>query len=517
MQLHYKSSAVLQDIKDTQNSISKSEKSTSSNTNNMVTKPKIKRSRNGCLSCKKMKIKCGEQKPSCEYCAHTGRDCVYPVSKQQLKITKNPKPISSSVPQNGNQIPKQINTEMLLISSSPIQKKLNSPQEHLKITSFQHCLLSNYSSFGEEFFTYHIQQNTHDFWMIDLPRKWSSSQLLKIATFCATSMKLLSKYSLKDIHLISFDNDDNQASEYFNQLIPNKKLNLYEEAFKFFNETFEIVENYTNFLENCINPNDHIELIGQIIVGKTVLYLSCMSISPQLNNEAIETQDISKCGIFKLFDITKGFILFSKKYISYLIGTHYEKMFSLKNEIIDVSIPNKFPFINYLRDYINETIDSLDLLQINFLNIIARMEVDCYRALVFDYPIPLATPLAELSQDEDFLWALKQEHPVAMRIMFYFSSLCSILDNKMFKESSIWDEYIEVYKIKLGGSFQNINDFNVYSCVQARIHNKIPYSLKLLQNFGIKSMEEIMYDSEVVELKTNLSSPYTEVDSLFYG
>lgn len=40
-------------------------------------KPKIKRSRRGCHTCKRMKIKCDEQKPHCLYCVKTNLDCDY--------------------------------------------------------------------------------------------------------------------------------------------------------------------------------------------------------------------------------------------------------------------------------------------------------------------------------------------------------------------------------------------------------------------------------------------------------
>lgn len=45
--------------------------------NKPAPKTNIKRSKNGCMSCKKMKIKCDEVKPACEYCRHTKRNCVY--------------------------------------------------------------------------------------------------------------------------------------------------------------------------------------------------------------------------------------------------------------------------------------------------------------------------------------------------------------------------------------------------------------------------------------------------------
>lgn len=42
-------------------------------------KPKIKRSRNGCHNCKRLKIKCDEKKPQCSYCIKTDNKCDYSI------------------------------------------------------------------------------------------------------------------------------------------------------------------------------------------------------------------------------------------------------------------------------------------------------------------------------------------------------------------------------------------------------------------------------------------------------
>lgn len=42
-------------------------------------RPKIKRSRNGCHNCKRLKIKCDEKKPQCSYCIKTDNKCDYSI------------------------------------------------------------------------------------------------------------------------------------------------------------------------------------------------------------------------------------------------------------------------------------------------------------------------------------------------------------------------------------------------------------------------------------------------------
>lgn len=48
-------------------------------TEDKVSKPKIKRSRNGCHNCKRLKIKCNEGKPTCSYCIKAGIKCDYSI------------------------------------------------------------------------------------------------------------------------------------------------------------------------------------------------------------------------------------------------------------------------------------------------------------------------------------------------------------------------------------------------------------------------------------------------------
>lgn len=57
-------------------------------------KPKIKRSRNGCHNCKRLKIKCNEAKPSCYYCIKTDTKCDY-----SMKLTWGGRPYKNNTKQ----------------------------------------------------------------------------------------------------------------------------------------------------------------------------------------------------------------------------------------------------------------------------------------------------------------------------------------------------------------------------------------------------------------------------------
>lgn len=440
-----------------QNDTSQTSNTDESKAGSTKPKTKITRSRNGCVSCKKMKIKCDEAKPTCEYCRHIKRKCVYPEKAPKIKK-------STCSFQNKH------------------LQKLNSVTMQLHISSFELSLIKTYNDFGPEFFNFKIHHDAYDFWMIDIPHVWRTSPLVKNALYAITTLNILSYYDLESIENISVPNE-NRSSSADNVLSHQKRVNVLNEANRYFKETNNLIDNYTEVLNSCKDEAIIPELVGQILVGKTVL-LSCLSLFPCLSKKSKESKQISTCGLLTVMDFIDSLVKFSVAHVSRILKTKYQKMLSLEEQVVGEKCPNEFPFIDYLRDYVTKNSDSLDPLHIPYLHTLSRMESDCYKALYFDFPVPLAQPLAELAMDRDFVNSLKSHNPISMKIMFYFCSICSILDLKMFKESSIWDEFIECYKRILNHEFENDQDKNTYNCVVARRANLIPHDFKILKSLG---------------------------------
>lgn len=75
--------------------------SESANTpSNKSQRPKFKRSRNGCLTCRKRKVKCDMMTPVCLKCTSLGRECTYPNPNeaQNNKRRKVSSPTSTAAP-----------------------------------------------------------------------------------------------------------------------------------------------------------------------------------------------------------------------------------------------------------------------------------------------------------------------------------------------------------------------------------------------------------------------------------
>lgn len=94
------------------------------------------KSRTGCLSCKRLRIKCNEAKPRCEYCESTNKVCEYPIIQQAYeapppKTTRRRNPTKSSTKSEQTEIvsrPNNSNSTQTIVTIPP---PLKTPTSHV--------------------------------------------------------------------------------------------------------------------------------------------------------------------------------------------------------------------------------------------------------------------------------------------------------------------------------------------------------------------------------------------------
>lgn len=114
------------------------------------------RSRNGCNSCKKLRIKCNEMVPKCEYCTSTNRECVY-YHNSARKFLEKP---------NNRYTNKLIKS---LSGSSNISQFEMKILRHFKIYTLQ--------------FTSFINGPMHYLTTVDIPNLFATSSIVRLAVF----------------------------------------------------------------------------------------------------------------------------------------------------------------------------------------------------------------------------------------------------------------------------------------------------------------------------------------------
>ncbi|OBA20455.1 hypothetical protein METBIDRAFT_26841, partial [Metschnikowia bicuspidata var. bicuspidata NRRL YB-4993] len=134
-------------------------------------------SRKGCLSCKKLKIKCDEAKPCCEYCSHTGRVCVYPDQRISYKASINSeiKDCTDKDPAAGHVLrPRPYNLAVT----------------QLQMTRFELRLLHLFHDQCVPYVTFQANKHTHRIWRHVFPKHFASLDLVRQSTYAMACLYL---------------------------------------------------------------------------------------------------------------------------------------------------------------------------------------------------------------------------------------------------------------------------------------------------------------------------------------
>lgn len=439
-----------------------------------------KRSRNGCISCKKMKIKCNEGKPVCEYCLHTQRECCYvlPPTRKQMTLAKA--------------FPKEDQIYVDSLWKTPSSRTLNSTSNLMSISNFEVRLLKYFLDFGGKFFTFNMHSSCERFWSEEVPKLWCTSDLIKAAIYTISSTKLLGCYEGEDIKNIHLELDH----ECQNNILTNDqhtKINLLEATLKYSRKTTALISHFNSLLPEFTSEIE--DVIGELFIGNTIL-LGSKCVSPGLSTYGEIASDMTKCGVINMMDHGLAFHTFSGNFFPMISRTKYELVLK-SQEKLPVKHENtlhSFFFIDYLKTYVAKKAESLDILQISYFNAISLLESGSEKALLFKYPLPLFWSLVDMSSDADFLEASKTGQHTALKIIFLFSCLCSLF-LKLSIPKSIWAEFIEFYvthSFKTFGSFEDEFDENIYETVQKRREGKYPWGVQILPSIG-KPVDQINY------------------------
>lgn len=93
-------------------------------------KRKFKKSRNGCLNCKRRKKKCDEQKPSCEGCIRNSLECLWPAHvNSNPNISANPVKDNVAMKENNGMKPQEYNPNFQIVQGESFYPIMNNMPE----------------------------------------------------------------------------------------------------------------------------------------------------------------------------------------------------------------------------------------------------------------------------------------------------------------------------------------------------------------------------------------------------
>lgn len=148
-------------------------------------------SKKGCLSCKKLKIKCDEARPVCEYCRHRGRRCVYPdvfrVAGDPLKEALEAYSLLSSS-SDSSPFEEEIFSQSRDLT---FQVLLGCTAQLLQLLRFELRVLRFFNDLAVPWITYNVNRRQVYIWKSVVPQYFGTSTTIKLAVLalgCLTVM-----------------------------------------------------------------------------------------------------------------------------------------------------------------------------------------------------------------------------------------------------------------------------------------------------------------------------------------
>ncbi|CAM9012594.1 unnamed protein product [Wickerhamomyces anomalus] len=438
-----------------------------------------KRSKNGCTNCKKLKIKCNEDKPECEYCIQTGKECFYQVKESKNSSQK----ANKKKPDN---TPTVVENQITSIDNKPL-KRLNSISFQLNISKFELQLLKLYVDFGGNFLSVKgVDMISSQFWREEIPKLWSCSDLIKNALYSVTSARLLANYDYDESQEIYIENEDQKS----NPLVPYT-INLTKQTLRYTKETLELIEMYQLMIDDeALNADETKDILGQILVAKKLCAFSNILLPrPKQNVGLTRLKDSS---LVNHMLVANNFIQIFDKYGPMVKNTKFSKVFApafipLK-EYIEIYQNMEIFLINHLENYISEKVDASDLLQFTYQTALSKLENACHQTLYFTYTIFLCRSMSYMSIDIDYINLIKKEDHIAMKILFYACCLSAIFHHQSFHWDGVYNEFLEFYvshsRENFDGEWEDDVDKNIYGWVKARSKYNHRFELSAIEHVG---------------------------------
>ncbi|KAK6462080.1 hypothetical protein DFJ63DRAFT_141271 [Scheffersomyces coipomensis] len=430
----------------------------------------IKRSRNGCASCKRLRIKCDEGKPKCEYCTHTDRECVYPTPKilppssirKKRPYRRHIKPYDevdedeelddlSLMMANAmvleDQPPSPVDLEYHLLKE---EASLNQFTTQLSISKFELRLLSFFNNYCINLFSFGHNPEIHDVWSNKVPQLFMSSELVRNSIYSFASVNLFKLCDLENLRIqdeidsdVKFEKELSYDSmSFIKKSSVEQQTNLYIKTTNYFMNTISRKNQLiSQFYGPVIMDGD----VAKELLVSSILIFAFLGIHPHKLLPLISFRDdesdfLSVCKGIRETIISCSPVIRQTSFQGLL---SYQKTQTRQSPF---SKDSTYPVVVYFRKDLDEAyfddptnneyngiIDALDVLQ------------ECiFKVQKFKYHVPLYIWIISLPYSFHDLVYTKNLH--ALRLLYIFSSLCIMGRFHMFNASNIWIDYMFWYR-----------------------------------------------------------------------
>lgn len=430
-----------------------------------------KRSKNGCNSCRRLRIKvctkwidmtkvfdnvhdtnsaqCDEDKPSCEYCVSTNRECVYPEAEDGTR--------------GDGKEAKTVDMTKVLTMYEDFDHELilNATTKLMNITNFELRLLNFFNSYCIPLFSFNINKVVDHTWRNCVPLLFAQSSLVRQAIYLFSSInmwplcnfqRILNEDLLQDEHSNFGLVRSGMNSSALAQSLALEDLgshgdlsdSLYYRTSQYFMET---LGNSGGALNQQMPEGEKIvdkSRAAELVVSG-ILIFSFLGIHPHQLIPLVSFDDDESGTDF--LSICKGIRDVLIAGYDSLMTTDFHGILPKRNLILpeNTSIIIRALRLQLVEYYDEKVVDSKSTSEFeSFAGAIDRLELHLSKSIQMNYPNLMYGWILTLSDHLHDM--VKQKHFFALRLLNCFACMCCITGFNLYNKRNIWIDYMRMFK-----------------------------------------------------------------------
>ncbi|KAK6199379.1 uncharacterized protein RJT21DRAFT_46413 [Scheffersomyces amazonensis] len=420
------------------------------------------KSRLGCLSCKKLRIKCNEAKPSCEYCQHTNRECIYPDTPHQIKFKPYVVKSSSSVivgtsgPNNFDKLFGSAEHYFTVKESSSQQNlvkslALNQTTTQLNLSTFELRLLNFFHNFCIFGFTFGQNPAVHDVWANKVPKLFIESQLVRDCIFAYACINLFPFCDLEQLKI-----EDNQeirrrydvgTLKYHNtngQISKSERNKLFVKTSEYFSNSISsknaLISKHKQLFYGPYVPED--QLAKELVISSILIFgflgLQPHDLVPLVCFDGSEADYLNISQSLRNMFLTSYPAISTNEFSGIFVVNEPKRVPSVKESTFPLIINLKRDLEMFYPDLDKDNKSSNDYDAV--LSVLELLQICIYRADKKHYTVPLFRWLVLINND--FCDLVHEKNFYALRILFVYSCLCNMARFQLYYDANLWINFV---------------------------------------------------------------------------
>lgn len=387
-----------------------------------MTKGKGRRSRRGCASCRRLKIKCDERRPHCEYCTHTRRQCIYPEDETSVVVNKN-------------------------------SCSLNAVLVQLSLTRFETRLVHFFFNYCIPMLSYGQIPTIEYAWKAEVPRIFVALEAVRLALFAFLSINLWPCVDMAEVQsedrLVEIRHMNSPRGQLLmdpSALESALSADLYKQTLGYFDKALKKSLSLTKHLKSSASVDDHGEfmILGILLFG--FLGIHPYKVMPLITFDVIDG-DYLRPVETDFLSYARSFNRMASTSLEVMSSHSIGSILSLSNE--SFPFQHIYPLVENLHHemalyYPFDEISSLNQEEvaaytqtINVLQLLLELSV------LRRYPLPL---ILWMEFFPDLIHVhIRQRHPLALHFVFMYAWFCIIIRFNLYEKENLWFDFIKSY------------------------------------------------------------------------